>query len=79
MGSFFEEIFHLAKTTEFSLKGGWRTNTAQAASEQACPNSEREQVELSYLSTEYCHSILEVIDLCWELPHRNSYISRRSP
>jgi len=23
MGFFFEEIFHFAKTTEFSLKGGW--------------------------------------------------------
>ena len=25
MGFFFEEIFHFAKTTEFSWKGGWRT------------------------------------------------------
>jgi len=25
MGFFFEEIFHFAKTTEFSLKGGWGT------------------------------------------------------
>ena len=25
MGFFFEEIFHLAKTTDFSLKGGWGT------------------------------------------------------
>ena len=25
MGFFFKEIFHFAKTTEFSLKGGWRT------------------------------------------------------
>jgi len=25
MGFFLEEIFHFAKTTEFSLKGGWRT------------------------------------------------------
>jgi len=25
MGFFFKEIFHFAKTTEFSLKGGWGT------------------------------------------------------
>jgi hypothetical protein len=25
MGFFFEEIFHFAKMTEFSRKGGWRT------------------------------------------------------
>ena len=25
MGFLFEEIFHFAKTTEFSLKGGWGT------------------------------------------------------
>ena len=25
MGFFFEEIFHFAKTTEFSLKGAWGT------------------------------------------------------
>ena len=28
MGFFFEEIFHFAKPTEFSLKGGWRTATS---------------------------------------------------
>ncbi len=27
MGFFFEEIFYFAKTTEFSLKGGWGTAT----------------------------------------------------
>ena len=31
MGFFFEEIFHFAKTTEFSRKGGWRTAIPQEA------------------------------------------------
>jgi len=37
MGFFFEEIFHFAKTTEFILKGGWRTGTLHSIVEHQSP------------------------------------------
>ena len=61
MGFFFEEIFHIAKTTEFSLKGDWRTKILFPQPVPRAPHAHAASVRFGAPNLAYNKKLLGIV------------------